>query len=643
MLKKLFIVMLLAPSVLWAQFTPTPNIGMEIPSNGSTNWNIPLNYNFNRLDQLLSGNLPLPALTITGNLTVGGTVTAGGFIGAGGTSLATASPASRYSPVYYSANPTGTAFSGIPPFTGLIWYSATAPPRATVTSDFGSNCTTAGTAYSPQVNNCLVIPTGTGTVTPSLQYLIPFFSSTGTASALAGAAGLSTNAAGDSITATNTVTGNIIIGTAILGGGALSIQGTSFTSGAFGSTNSSGTGIALTSNVSSVVDTWQMNALANNHLQFINTTIGSAAALDITAAGLVTISGLLSAQQGVSTTNISASGTVGAVSFTGASATLTGNLTAGTIAGTTVTATGNIIAAGTVNSTANTSPASITNTGVALVGNPGGVADLVYYDSTRTVNNRTLDALWSSGVYSLRFKNDAQSSATPFFTATGGFAGGITGITSNSGSGSWTQNSTTNLNTIFTSSNAGGTQVSLTGTATGVNNWLITSGPSGNLSFGNQATTFGGGFDSTGRFSATNFNTTGSVAATQIVTAGGEVAAEGGNIRLTTNSGVYAMCLGTSGSCIGAEPGTYNGLAVDMTSFPNRLELHSMNLFTFFSNGNDVFDIDGTGNLTIVQPLKFNGPDLATPVGTGSTTPTFTFPVSIRGATYYLLLTAVQP
>jgi hypothetical protein len=74
-----------------AQYTPTPNIGMEIPSNGSQNWNVPLNYNFNRLDQLLSGQIAIPALSITGNLTVDGTVTAGSFVGVGGGTFPTIS------------------------------------------------------------------------------------------------------------------------------------------------------------------------------------------------------------------------------------------------------------------------------------------------------------------------------------------------------------------------------------------------------------------------------------------------------------------------------------------------------------------------------------------------------------------------
>jgi len=42
--------------------------------------------------------------------------------------------------------------------------------------------------------------------------------------------------------------------------------------------------------------------------------------------------------------------------------------------------------------------------------------------------------MWS---YLLRFKSDDQASAATFFSAAGGQASGITGITSNSGSGSW--------------------------------------------------------------------------------------------------------------------------------------------------------------------------------------------------------------
>jgi hypothetical protein len=149
-------------STVSAQYVPTPNIGLEIPANGSNNWNIPLNYNFNRLDQLLSGQLSLPGLSVSGNVTVTGSVTANSFIGAGGAGLATASIASQWSPVYYSASPTGNSFAGVSPFTGLAKYSATGPPSSAVLSDInsllltGSNCSTTGTVYSPKSGSCVV-------------------------------------------------------------------------------------------------------------------------------------------------------------------------------------------------------------------------------------------------------------------------------------------------------------------------------------------------------------------------------------------------------------------------------------------------------------------------------------------------------
>lgn len=45
-----------------AQNTLTPNTGMQVPPTGSANWNVPLNYNFNRLDSILGGTLNLTTL-----------------------------------------------------------------------------------------------------------------------------------------------------------------------------------------------------------------------------------------------------------------------------------------------------------------------------------------------------------------------------------------------------------------------------------------------------------------------------------------------------------------------------------------------------------------------------------------------------
>jgi len=110
--------------------------------------------------------------------------------------------------------------------------------------------------------------------------------------------------------------------------------------------------------------------------------------------------------------------------------------------------TGNTNVQGTVNSTANTSPASPTNSGVALVGNPG-IGDVVFYDSTKTAGNRTGELIFFQGALQLRFKNDAGNTAIPALAIAGGQASGITGITSTSGSGSWAHtgafSSTTNI------------------------------------------------------------------------------------------------------------------------------------------------------------------------------------------------------
>lgn len=146
-----------------AQFIPTPNIGLQIPANGSTNWNIPLNFNFNRLDQQLSGKLSIPGLSVNGNVIITGSIQAGSFIGPSGAGFATAVPASQFSPVYYSTVGTaGTTLSGISPFTGLVWFQSSAVPLPATSSNVGSlftGCTSTvsalkfdGTCFTPNTS-----------------------------------------------------------------------------------------------------------------------------------------------------------------------------------------------------------------------------------------------------------------------------------------------------------------------------------------------------------------------------------------------------------------------------------------------------------------------------------------------------------
>lgn len=114
------------------------------------------------------------------------------------------------------------------------------------------------------------------------------------------------------------------------------------------------------------------------------------------------------------------------------------HITGGTAAFTgTVTTTGNVNVQGNVSSTSNTQPASPTNSGVALNATPN-IADVQMFDSTQSTNNRTAEWIFWSGAASLRFANDAHSAVQVPFSVTGGQATGITGITSNSGTGSWT-------------------------------------------------------------------------------------------------------------------------------------------------------------------------------------------------------------
>lgn len=156
---------------------------------------------------------------------------------------------------------------------------------------------------------------------------------------------------------------------------------------------------------------------------------------------------------------------------------------------------------------------------------------------------------------------------------------------------------------------------------------------------------------SAGSLHPTDINTTGNIVASGGITASGPISSVLGvsafsqGVQLAgTGTGVFGVCLGSTGTCIGADPASYNGIAVDQTNFPNRLEIHSVSEFTFFSGGNDVMDIDGgSGQVTLIAPLNFNGSQHVIPVGSGSLTPTFTFPVVISGVTYYLPLLPAAP
>ena len=56
--------------------TTTPNIGLQIAAFDQANWQVPTNYNWNRLDLIFGGEITVPALSV-GVLTAGN---AGNFV-----------------------------------------------------------------------------------------------------------------------------------------------------------------------------------------------------------------------------------------------------------------------------------------------------------------------------------------------------------------------------------------------------------------------------------------------------------------------------------------------------------------------------------------------------------------------------------
>src|ERR1700693_2423543 len=109
-----------------------------------------------------------------------------------------------------------------------------------------------------------------------------------------------------------------------------------------------------------------------------------------------------------------------------------------------ITAQANVNVKGTLSSTTNVLPAGPTNSGIALGGGPN-YAIAQFFDQAQTPDNRTAEEIFISGGMTLRFKNDAGSLATPWLTGAGGYASGITGITSNSGSGAWSHTGPMNV------------------------------------------------------------------------------------------------------------------------------------------------------------------------------------------------------
>jgi hypothetical protein len=175
--------------------------------------------------------------------------------------------------------------------------------------------------------------------------------------------------------------------------------------------------------------------------------------------------------------------------------------------------TGNVNVQGTLSSTSNLQPASPTNTGVAIGGGPN-YSIATFSDQTQTLDNRNSQEIFFLGSHTFRFAKDDGSAATAWLIGTGGYAKGITGITSNSGSGAWAHTGPSSATGTISTAFPSGNNMVLSGAANGATPSLMTSGSNVNVSM-NIGTQGGGGINLLSATAVTgNLTATGNITAT---------------------------------------------------------------------------------------------------------------------------------
>lgn len=134
-MKRLLLLLSVAAACLRGQNTTlTPNIFLQIPAYGQTNYQVPLQYDLNLIDQYLSGVKPIPALTVTGPLIAPNfTVTSASIIASLGYTPA-ADPGSN-GLVYRTGAGTSTAVPFPLATKGDLFGFSTVPARLAVGSD----------------------------------------------------------------------------------------------------------------------------------------------------------------------------------------------------------------------------------------------------------------------------------------------------------------------------------------------------------------------------------------------------------------------------------------------------------------------------------------------------------------------------
>lgn len=310
--------------------TVTPNIGLNLPPLHSVNWGTLVNANSTKLDSYLSGGTPLPPGFWAGNV----------------------GSSTQFGTLKLAAGPTNTTaenfsnkgiLNGYAPLDANVLVPVVNLPAVSASQ----NGILSSTDYNRFNAGIILFPGNAGL----------FLNGVGVFVAAPGCSTGCTFGGTTTVTdlnATGTITANVIVANSVLGGAALSVQGTSQIIGAFVSTNAAGSGISV-GGTATGVDTWQMNSLTNNHLQFVDATAGSSAALDLSPAGVAT-----------------------ATSFAGGGAALTGlngaNISTGNIAVARIATA--LTAPGPIGGTTAAAINGTTITGTSLVGGGSGITGL---------------------------------------------------------------------------------------------------------------------------------------------------------------------------------------------------------------------------------------------------------------------------
>lgn len=110
-MKKLCAILALAISCALTPFSAyaqsvTPNAGLQVPTYQQTNWQVPVIYDLNRLDNIFGGSVAIPSITLSGAITNANQAATKAYVDATAAGFLSASGATMTGPLVLAADPT---------------------------------------------------------------------------------------------------------------------------------------------------------------------------------------------------------------------------------------------------------------------------------------------------------------------------------------------------------------------------------------------------------------------------------------------------------------------------------------------------------------------------------------------------------